>query len=467
MKGQCYMSKGYVFLIPVMSVLWFACTSTPRESAPYAGSGGSSTAGSPNAAAQKPSSADAPGKSGYEAAYTYRTNLPDKLIQKPPSGIEAYRSSDPDEYIRQIAAYITAHAAGDFDRIKKAHDWVALNLAYLGPDAQVPNQSPRSVIASGRAAGQGYAAVFKALCDAMGIPCVVIHGYARTARSPLFDDENPATPNHAWNKVLIHGDWYMVDTARDAGTFDGRNYEAAYSTDYLFLKPEHGVFTHFPANPEDQLLSGPVSASTYVSLAPLNARFFDTITAISPEVRRINRVAGTLELLLTPKGDSEVRVSVYDEKAMNEYTNVAFVQKEGLAYKAYMSFPNPGNYRVQVSSRKRGEKTYTFCGTFGVIAGTGSAVRYPTQYGDFTQEITLISPLEMPLQKNKSYRFRIKSNTNYVALVMDNRFMQLTPDQQGIFTLDTIIPSTVKEVTVVVGDARSREYPAILKYEVW
>ncbi|MDR2486236.1 MAG: hypothetical protein LBD55_12710 [Treponema sp.] len=461
------MSKGYVFLIPVMSVLWSACASSPKESAPRAGSGGPSPSVSPNAAAQKPSSAETPGEKGYEAAYTYRTNLPDRLIQKLPPSIEAYRSSDSEEYIRQIAAYITAHAAGDFDRVKKAHDWLALNIAYLGPDSQAPNQSPEGVIAGGRAAGRGYAAVFKALCDAMSIPCVVIHGYARAAGSLLFDDENPSIPNHAWNKVRIHGDWYMVDTARDAGAFDGRNYEASYSTDYLFLKPEHSVFTHFPANPEDQLLPGPVSASAYVSLAPLNARFFDTITAISPEVRRINRVAGTLELLLTPKGGSEVRVSMYDEKTMNEYTNVAFVQKEGLAYKAYMSFPNPGNYRVQVSSRKRGEKTYTFCGAFGVIAAAGSAVRYPAQYGDFTQEITLMSPLEMPLQKNKSYRFRIKSNTDYVALVMDNRFMQLNPDQQGVFTLDTTIPSTVKEVTVVVGDARSREYPAILKYEVW
>jgi transglutaminase-like putative cysteine protease len=464
------MNKLYFFLIPFISVLLFACSSAPQERKSSSASGLPSKAVSSSNTGQKSPNTAIPLEKGYEAAYQYRTNIPDKLMKNLPRSIEAYRTSNPEEYVRQIAAYIIENSNSDFDKVKKAHDWVALHINYHASAFlanKIPDQSLANVITTGLAVCEGYATVFKALCDEIGIPCVVIHGYGRGIGSAPFADENPSDSNHAWNKVQINGSWYLIDTTWDAGNLKGKSYEPSYTTDYLFLKPEHFIFKHFPANTQDQLLDNPVSASQYPNLAPLRPRFFDTIADISPDLQRRNRVEGKMILSFLPIGDSVISFSVYDDKGIQEFNNVTFVQKEGEIYKAYLSFPDPGNYEVQIFSKKQGEETFTSCGEFGIVSTTRSSTRYPVQYADFSSNTTLLSPLEMPLQKNKSYQFKIKTDKKYVALVIDNQLVHLSPDQGGIFALTTVIPSTVKEIAVVVGDAQYGQYEAILLYAVW
>lgn len=46
----------------------------------------------------------------------------------------------------------------------------------------------------------GFARGFKALCDAMGVPCRYVHA-----------NNNSYNPSHQWNQVKIDGKWYIVD----------------------------------------------------------------------------------------------------------------------------------------------------------------------------------------------------------------------------------------------------------------
>jgi hypothetical protein len=64
----------------------------------------------------------------YDTAYSYRTDTPDPLMATIPHDhdIENLRTSDPDEYIRQIVSLINSNSTNDFERVKKAHDVVAL-----------------------------------------------------------------------------------------------------------------------------------------------------------------------------------------------------------------------------------------------------------------------------------------------------------------------------------------------------
>ena len=52
---------------------------------------------------------------------------------------------------------------------------------------------------------EGYARAFKVLCDKLGIPCVLVEGYARGS---LMDQ----LQLHMWNYVQVDGKWYAVDT---------------------------------------------------------------------------------------------------------------------------------------------------------------------------------------------------------------------------------------------------------------
>lgn len=69
----------------------------------------------------------------------------------------------------------------------------------------------------GLAVCDGYAKAFKILCDAAGIPCVVIAGTAI---------QNETTEPHAWNYVQMEdGLWYAVDTTWND---DGESASSAY-----------------------------------------------------------------------------------------------------------------------------------------------------------------------------------------------------------------------------------------------
>ena len=61
---------------------------------------------------------------------------------------------------------------------------------------------------------EGYAKSFKILCDAVGLPCILVNGEASQADS---DGKVHFTgrSNHMWNAVELDGSWYSVDTTWD------------------------------------------------------------------------------------------------------------------------------------------------------------------------------------------------------------------------------------------------------------
>ena len=61
---------------------------------------------------------------------------------------------------------------------------------------------------------EGYAKSFKVLCDAVGLPCILVSG---EALRPDADGNVPFTgiSNHMWNAVEVDGEWYCVDVTWD------------------------------------------------------------------------------------------------------------------------------------------------------------------------------------------------------------------------------------------------------------
>jgi transglutaminase/protease-like cytokinesis protein 3 len=178
----------------------------------------------------------------YETAYSYRTDTPDQNMKNIPKNIEANRASNPAEYVRQVAELINNSAKNDFEKVKKAHDIVALLVKYDAANfwaGTIPDQSYQNVLKNRLAVCEGYSNTFKKFCDELKIPCEVIHGYGRgVGTSPLAGD-TPNDSNHAWNIVTINGESYLIDCTWDSGFMDGRVSKQQYTTDWLFLKPEH------------------------------------------------------------------------------------------------------------------------------------------------------------------------------------------------------------------------------------
>ena len=66
---------------------------------------------------------------------------------------------------------------------------------------------------------EGYARSFKILCDAVGLPCLLVNGeaseYTDSDGNPIFWGRS----NHMWNAVCVDGSWYAVDVTWDDTDF--------------------------------------------------------------------------------------------------------------------------------------------------------------------------------------------------------------------------------------------------------
>lgn len=406
----------------------------------------------------------------YERAYLYRTDAPDPKMTKIPQNIEAYRVNTPDEYIKQIVSYINEGAKDDFDRVKKAHDLVAVLIRYDAANFwanSVPDQSYQNVLKTRLAVCEGYANLFKRLCDELKITCEKVTGFARgVGTSPLVGD-TPNVSNHAWNIVTIESESYLIDCTWDSGFMDGRVAKQQYTTDRLFLKPEHFIYTHFPQNSSYQLLSTSLTVAQFCLLPFFSPKFFELASELSINLQKINQINNMLSFEYTIKDGYRFSFRLNDINNGREIQNSTFVQRDGNTETVFFSFPVAGQYSVNIFWWKTNSRQGQSCGEFIVETSSSSNVQYPTTYSSSARNLLLISPIEMPLEKGKIYNFQIRvDNKNNVAILYGRTFVQLTKDANGIFSLEFEIPSNINSLSVGIADSERGRYENILQYQV-
>ena len=131
----------------------------------------------------------------YRYEYAYRT--------KDLSGL----SSENMPFYEAFAAYLDYALAYDtpFLQEKAIHNYMVLNCEYDYDNLQnntIPwvSYSAEGVLVNRTAVCQGYALAFQMFMEVLDIPCETITSYQL---------------NHAWNRVMLDGEWYMVDVTWD------------------------------------------------------------------------------------------------------------------------------------------------------------------------------------------------------------------------------------------------------------
>lgn len=102
----------------------------------------------------------------------------------------------------------------DYDKVKYAHDYLTEKLTY-DSDYEY-SQSLYGAFTDGKADYMGYAHAFQYLMQKSGVPCAYVSG-----------------ENHAWNVVLLDGEYYAVDVSLD--DLDNVYPETPYRFTYQFF----------------------------------------------------------------------------------------------------------------------------------------------------------------------------------------------------------------------------------------
>ena len=184
----------------------------------------------------------------------------------------AGQSSRSDEQsVATLAAYLQSEARNQTELARLAFSWIGQHIRY---DATAFNTgrygdlSASGVLKSRKAVCDGFANLFAALCTASGLEAYNIGGYAKGfGYKP---GKRFREPDHAWNVVRADGRWLLVDPTWGEGYGEGRNGHMVARkqyNDYWFdVDPQEFIFTHFPEDPQWQLLQKPLSKTEFEKL---------------------------------------------------------------------------------------------------------------------------------------------------------------------------------------------------------
>jgi transglutaminase/protease-like cytokinesis protein 3 len=146
---------------------------------------------------------------------------------------------------------------------------------------------------------EGYARLFKTLCDYAGIKSEIIDGYARTNMS---GPGRQFRCNHKWNAVFIDSSWYLLDATWASGylNYSGDKFIKDYNDYYFLTQPKEFIRDHYPADVRWTLLSNPPTLSEF-NHTPFKQPAFShyRIIAYTPSKGIINASVGdsiTIEL---------------------------------------------------------------------------------------------------------------------------------------------------------------------------
>lgn len=120
--------------------------------------------------------------------------------------LQTKQSEDHDELadaVANIVATYTRPSMTDYEKAKALHDWLVHHAYYArGADIEsYDSHKPEGVILRGVGVCESYALAYQLLLREAGIPCLYVTG--------------SAGGGHAWNKVMINGQWYNVDATWD------------------------------------------------------------------------------------------------------------------------------------------------------------------------------------------------------------------------------------------------------------
>ncbi|WNM26400.1 DUF2510 domain-containing protein [Demequina capsici] len=158
--------------------------------------------------------------SGWSVSYSaFRTTVvPDYIYAD--SEAERRRVATADAVATIVASPDVARAQGDYALASAIHDavvaandydYAAVDEADRGYDSGTSavvaqSQEAYGALVEGSSVCTGYAQAYELLADAVGLSSVIVTGDA---------DNGESIAAHAWNKVLINGEWVLVDTTWD------------------------------------------------------------------------------------------------------------------------------------------------------------------------------------------------------------------------------------------------------------
>ena len=150
--------------------------------------------------------------SGYSLTQSYQTYFSGTYIYSREE-INS-RKQKIDEYVTKCFAQIPTNA-DSYIKVKNVYEYIIKNTQYESVEGE--DQNICSVFILGKSVCMGYSKATQYLLNCLGVKTILVTGHANIVINGVHILAGDQGDNHAWNQVLIDGNWYCVDTTWGGG----------------------------------------------------------------------------------------------------------------------------------------------------------------------------------------------------------------------------------------------------------
>jgi transglutaminase/protease-like cytokinesis protein 3 len=328
--------------------------------------------------------------------------------------------------VTELANIFSQSAKTEAEKARIIYTWIAHNITYDVPaylSGNFSNLTPSDVLTNRLAVCSGYANLYQALAQKMGLESVTINGYSKGIGYIV---GNSTEINHGWNAVKIDGNWHLIDVTWGAGHIENNTFVRKFNPYYFATPPEQFVYDHLPEDPKWQLLANPFTKEKFESLPATSAQFFTAglkfISHTNNTIQASDRVSITLAA--PPHIIATARLSSGSNVLSDNYT---FVTKSQGNIVVNTSFPRAGNYELEIFAKDKGESgQYPHAITYKIIAQS-QGEKFPKIYSTLIENNgNLVSPLTYSLPKNRSVYFQVSLDNAEEVQVFNQSLNQWT-----------------------------------------
>jgi hypothetical protein len=371
--------------------------------------------------------------------------------------------------VKSLADYLVRPARNDEEKVRAIFRWIAENIvydarAYFTGSTRV--SSPDQTLRTRTAVCEGFSGLFRELGLAAGLEIETIRGFAKGYDSRVGDRIDDG-PNHAWNAVKIGGEWRLMDATWGGGYVNERGaYVRSFNGYFFFTPPEKFIYTHFPENPEWQLLDRPVSKKEFERMAFVRPGFFLYGLELDSHRESDIRAADTLTVTLrAPRETGLIAHLVQNERTLD--SGFAFVQKVGDLAIVRAAFPSNGTYVLRLFAKRRsdpGPALWVLDYRIRARKTRSEAFHFPEPYEAFLDcGGFLENPLTGRLKAGGIYRFKIRVPSAERTIVSCGDKVAELKKAGELFEGDVIAgKGAIRIFAKFPGDS---QYQGLLKYE--
>ena len=222
------------------------------------------------------------------------------------------------------------------------------------------------------------------------IPCHVVSGFAKGySYNPEIPYTESSETNHAWNIVMVNGEWRPVECTWGAGSLtESRQFQKAYSEVYFLTDPEQFIYAHFPfmngdglASCEFQLLKHPISLNEYNRTVKPNKYCLEWRVELLSHKQQLLSVSEEVDIILQGKNPQllDVLCKFNDRVSKRDYHNFAMVTRMiNGKFSVRIRPPTAGKYDVHIFGKiNDNENTYQSVIQYILVSSTGSSSSCP------------------------------------------------------------------------------------------